>query len=84
MKLKAENSDKAVTDGAETENCLVEKENENGLAGEEQTNHTHHASQIHGGEILHQEEGPLFQESTSSQRDQTLHHKGTCHPGTSH
>lgn len=43
MKLKAENSDEAVTEGDDRERFLTEKENKNGLAKEEkQTKHTKH------------------------------------------
>lgn len=43
MKLKAENSDEAVTEGDEREQSLPEKENKNGLAKEEKpTKHTKH------------------------------------------
>lgn len=43
MKLKAENSDEAVTEGDEREKNLPEKEDKNGLAKEEkQTKHTKH------------------------------------------
>ena len=47
MKLNAENSDEAVTEGDEREKSLPEKENKNVLAKEKkQTKHTIHTQSI--------------------------------------
>lgn len=60
MKLKAENLDEAVTEGAEREKCLVEKENKNGLAKEEQTKHTNHTQSHSRGRNTPSERGPFI------------------------
>lgn len=60
MKLKAENSGEAVTEGAETEDCPVEKENKNGPAEEEQTQHTNHTQSNSRGRNTPSGRGPFI------------------------
>lgn len=73
MKLKAENSDEAVTEGEEKEKSLTEKENKNGLAKEKQTKHTKHTQfKNHRIETTHLKEDPLFRGTTSIPRDYAM------------
>lgn len=85
VKLKAENSDEAVTEGAETEHCLVEKENKNGLARRSGRNIPTTPSQILGEKYSNRKRALHFKNlHPVHRRDQTIFDKGKCHPGSSH
>lgn len=85
MKLKAENSDEAATEGPERENCLAEKENKNGLPRRSRLNIQPHPVKFMGEKYSVGKTALYFKNAHPvHRRDQTMCDKGKCHAGTSH